>query len=245
MSTKKTIVAIGGGELRCNETFAIDEYIVKSTKKSTPKVLFIPTASGDSEGYIETVKHIYGDELGCLVTSLKIITETPSDAEICEMILSADIIYVGGGNTDKMMEAWKSRGVDDYLRKAYNNGIILTGLSAGSICWFEHGHSDSFLDETGQYCVVDGLGMIYGLHCPHYNERLGFDEFMKTQNKPAVAIEDNCAVVFQDDYYKVVKSNNSANAFLFDSKNGEIRKRMIDNSDFKPTKDLFQRDCVR
>ena len=225
----KTIVAIGGGELRLNETFCIDKYIVGLSSKENPKVLFIPTASGEAEGYIETVNRVYGDELGCFVNTLKILTETPpSDNEIKDMILSSDIIYVGGGNTAKMMAAWKERNITHSLWQAYNNGVILSGLSAGSICWFEYGYSNSHLEETGESFLVKGLGMIPALHCPHYNEHPEFDEFMKTQNMPAFAIEDNCALIFQNGSYKVVKSNDSANAFLLTNNNGNIEKHIID-----------------
>ena len=238
----KTIIAVGGGEIRLNETFAIDEYIVKSTGKKNPKALFIPTASGEPDGYTEAFNRVYGSELGCIVNTLKILTETPTDHEIQDMIFSADIIYVGGGNTAKMMDAWKNRGIDNYLWQAYDKGVILSGLSAGSICWFEHGHSDSFIDETGEFSLINGLGMIPGFHCPHYNERPDFDEFMKRHSKPAIAIEDNCAVVFQNDAYKVIKSLDSANAYLIYTKNETIQKRILSNTEFQPVKSLFHLD---
>ena len=238
----KTIVAIGGGELRLNETFAIDKYIVNLSGKKTPKALSILTASGEPEGYIETFNRVYGVELGCETDTLKILTEAVSDAIIRDKILCADIIYVGGGNTAKMITAWTSRNIGKYLTEAYNNGTILSGLSAGSICWFEHGHSDSFLDETGEHCIINGLGFIPGLHCPHYNDRPNFDEFMKTQSKPALAIEDNCAIVFQNDCYKIIKANELSNAYLLENQNGAVKKRIIDNLDFKPINTLLRAD---
>ena len=239
MTTTKTIVAIGGGDLRFNETLSIDKYIVNLSSKKNLIALFIPTASGEPDGYIEVFNRVYGTELGCSTNVLKILTEAPTDADIREKIISADIIYVGGGNTAKMMEVWKSKNVDVYLEEAYNNGTILTGLSAGSICWFEYGHSDSFRDETGEYSEVKGLGILPGLHCPHYNERPEFDEFIISRKINAIAIDDNCAVVFQDGNYKVIKSVYSANAYLFAPQKGIFKKSVIDNTNFMPIERLF------
>jgi len=235
----KTIVAIGGGELRLNETLPIDKKIVELSDKTNPKALFIPTASGEPDGYIDTFNRIYGTALGCTTDVLKILTGTPTDAEIKEKILSADIIYVGGGNTAKMMDAWKNRQIDRHLMEAYNQGTILSGLSAGSICWFEYGHSDSFLEETGAYHPVKGLGILPGLHCPHYNERPEFDALMASQEMPALAIENNCAVVFQEGQYKIIKSVDSANAYFFPSKNHGGSKKVLVNAEFESLKNLF------
>ena len=131
MTITKTIVAIGGGELYLNKTLPIDKYIVELSGKKNPVALFIPTASGEPNGYIEAFNQVYGTKLGCLTDVLKIITEDPTDGEIKEKIASADIIYVGGGNTAKMMETWERRNVGFYLKEAYEKGTILAGLSAG------------------------------------------------------------------------------------------------------------------
>ena len=97
-TAKGTIVAIGGGELRYDETKAMDEYIVKLVEKQTPKLLFIPTASHDAEGYIKLMDLYFG-ALGCVVTSLCLYNDFYSFQEMRQMILEADIIYVGGGDT--------------------------------------------------------------------------------------------------------------------------------------------------
>jgi dipeptidase E len=242
MSVIKTVVAIGGGELRLKETLSIDKKIVELSNKMNPRALFIPTASGEPDGYIEAFNLIYGTELGCSTDVLKILTETPTGTKIKDKILSADIIYVGGGNTAKMMETWKSKHIDTYLVEAYNKGIILSGLSAGSICWFEYGHSDSFMEETGEYSVVKGLGILPGLHCPHYNERPEFDKLMASQEVPALAIDNNCAVVFQDSHYRVIKSVDSANAYIFTSNNCSVSKRVLNNIEFEPMENLRHKE---
>lgn len=138
-----TIVVIGGGELIELETLEIDRKVVQLTQKAKPKALFIPTASSDATGYCDTFSKVYGDILGCETSHLLLVSQTYTHDEITDLITAADLIYVGGGNTRKMLEIWKNTGVDTLLKEAYSSGTVLAGLSAGSICWFEYGHSDS------------------------------------------------------------------------------------------------------
>jgi dipeptidase E len=139
----RMIVAIGGGNIRTRATLPIDREIIRLAGKRNPKLLFIPTASSDSEEYWKHVQEYFGGFLKCRTDVLFLIKEHPSREEIRKKILSADIIYVGGGNTLLMMRVWRRLGVDRLLRSAYENGTVLSGISAGSICWFDSGHSDS------------------------------------------------------------------------------------------------------
>jgi dipeptidase E len=164
----KIIVAIGGGELRLSETLPIDQKIVELTGKERPKALFIPTASGDAQGYWETFNDVYGKTLGCETDVLFLLKGNLTSGQVKEKIESADLVYVGGGNTLRMMRSWRRLGVDTLLREAYQRGAVLSGLSAGAICWFDHGHSDSQLAGNGSYMRVSGLGLLRGTFCPHY-----------------------------------------------------------------------------
>ena len=225
------IVAIGGGELRMGETYILDKYIVELTGQSKPKLLFIPTASKDNEGYIERICEYFGN-LGCNVESLCLITKKYTDEEIRNSILNADIIYVGGGDTLRMIEKWKVYKVDLYLKEAYEKGIVLSGISAGSICWFEFGHSDSdlFIDkDEWKYIKVQGLGFIQAGHCPHYNEegREGFDQMMVGQAMLGIALEDQTAFVEVDGKYSILKANNERKAYLFKNSNGVLEKQEL------------------
>ena len=185
----KKIVAIGGGEIGSPgcpvETTRIDKEIIRLTGKKNPKVLFIPTASSDSEGYYNTVQKHFGKRLGCKIDVLWLIKEKSSRKEIEQKVLSSDIIYVGGGNTLKMIRIWKSCGLDKILRKAWDKGIILSGLSAGSICWFRNGTSDSrrFNNPDADLIKVSGLGFIPATHSPHYDvekdRRAGLKKIMQ------------------------------------------------------------------
>src|SRR5665213_2916931 len=170
----KTIVAIGGGEIRTRPTLPIDREIIRLSNKKHPRLLFISTASSDSEIYWKRVRKYFGDFLKCKTEVLFLIKEKPSKGQIRSKISSADIIYVGGGNTLQMMRIWRRLGVDMLLIAAYQRGTVLAGISAGSICWFDSGHSDSmsfYNPRKWKYINVKGLGIIQGINCPHYNGR--------------------------------------------------------------------------
>ena len=141
----RKIVAIGGGEIGELETLPIDKKIIKLTGKKNPRVLYIPTAGGDSERWCKIFQEIYGDKLGCKTDLLLLIKnkDNLTRQEIEKKILTADIIYVGGGDTLLMLKTWRKLGVDKLLKMAYERGIVLAGLSAGAICWFRYGVSDA------------------------------------------------------------------------------------------------------
>lgn len=239
------IVAIGGGEMGLSETLEIDEYIVKATSRENPNALFIPTASGEPQGYIDIFNDVYGKKLGCKTDTLYLISANTSDTEIRNKILSSDLIYVGGGDTEKMMEIWRRYKVDEYLKEAYDEGIILSGLSAGSICWFKYGHSDSDSFRNNgywDYKRVDGLGFIKAIHCPHYNEegREAFDEMMRTLDDIGIALENNCALVIKDDRFRILKSNENSNAYKLYRTKDRLYKQVLSNYDFININKLFQ-----
>lgn len=248
----KKIVAIGGGEIRNSETLAIDKEIIRLTQKKRPKLLFIPTASSDSEGYFKGVDSYFGEKLGCKTDVLYLLKETPSPKEIKDKILDSDIIYVGGGNTLKMMRLWRRLGVDKILKTAWQKGIVLCGLSAGSICWFDSGHSDSmsfYNPKKWKYINVSGLGFIKGIHCPHYdNETLGvprkthFSNMIQKIGGMGIAIDENCAIEFLDDKYRVITSKKSAKAFRVYKKDGKVISKKIEQKDqLMPIATLYER----
>src|SRR5690606_25846211 len=121
----------------------IDEKIVSLSAKDNPNFLFVPTASLDSRNYIKSIENIYAKELKCSFDTLLLHSDDLNLEDIKRKFDWADIIYVGGGNTMMMLEKWKHFGVDLLLKDAYKQGKILCGVSAGSICWFEYGISDS------------------------------------------------------------------------------------------------------
>ncbi len=225
------IIAIGGGEVSQNQTYDIDKFIVESSKKENPNFLFIPTASKDAEAYIEVINNLY-ESLGCKTDTLYLSNVKVNKEEVDQKIENADIIYVGGGNTAYMMEVWEEYGVDKALIRAYKSGKVLSGLSAGSICWFIAGHSDSeFIEgvEKPKPIWVKGLGIIPYLHCPHYDEpdRVGFDEFYAGQLTDAIAIENQVAIVWDNYEIKVIKSNPVKNAYRLSWSDTGLKKEVL------------------
>jgi dipeptidase E len=229
----KVIVAIGGGKIRSGGRAPIDREIVRLSHKKNPHLLFIPTASSDSERYWEDVQEYFGRFLKCKTDVLFLIKERPSKAQIGAKIRSADIIYVGGGNTLLMMRLWRRLGVDKLLKAAYEKGTVLAGVSAGSICWFDSGHSDSmsfYNPRKWKYINVRGLGLIQGIHCPHYNgmtlgipRRKHFRDMIRKIGGVGIAIENNCAIEFRDgQVYKVINSKPNARAYRVYKTGGEV-----------------------
>ncbi|MBQ9302147.1 peptidase E [Butyrivibrio sp.] len=222
------IVAIGGGEL--DTTHRINEYIVKLAGKKNPDFLFIGTASHDAEGYISGIQKEF-ESLGCIVSALKLTTENYTDEEINSILEHADIIYVGGGDTSFMMDTWKKYGLDEKLKKIYyNDQAILSGLSAGAICWFSCGHSDSSIFEmNGEvgYGWVKGLLEIFPYaFCPHYNEREELlDLMIGEKESPCIALENNVAFVEQDGCISYIASDNSSKAYVLNYVDEILKKQ--------------------
>ena len=225
----KVIIPIGGGEISTQSTLKIDKYIVELANKEKPKVLFIPTASGDMKSYIDKFTNYY-QSLGCEVDAL-LLSITDNDNLIRSKIFTSDIIYIGGGNTARMMRIFKRNKVNEYLKLAYEKGIILTGLSAGAMCYFTNGYSDSnrSTNPEASLCLVKCLDIIPYCFCPHYNEeeRKSFDEFVKNKHFNGLALEDNTALVYIDDQIKgIIKSDDNYDGYYI-SENQKIKIDVI------------------
>jgi dipeptidase E len=248
----RTIVAIGGGEIRTRGTVAIDREIIRLSHKKNPRLLFIPTASSDSERYWKHVQEYFGKFLKCRTDVLFLIREQPSKEQIRRKISMADIIYVGGGNTLMMMRLWRHLGVDNLLVSAYENGTVLSGISAGSICWFDSGHSDSmsfYNPRKWKYINVRGLELIKAIHCPHYNgmtrgvpRRKHFRDMIRKTGGIGIALENNCAIEFIDGrLYKVISSKSNARAYRVYKSGGEVVAEQIrQEQQLAPVKSLIR-----
>lgn len=231
MKISRKIVAIGGCDIR-KSISPIDKKIIRLSGKKHPKVLFIPTASSDSEKYWYYFDKYYGKKLHCKTDALLLLKEKLTKSEIEKKIFASDIIYVGGGNTLKMMKLWRRLGVDKMLNKAWNKGIVMCGVSAGSICWFDSGHSDSmsfYNKKKWKYINVKGLGFVKGVHCPHFNShtlgKFRKDDFKKMMGKIGgigIGIDNNCAIEFVEDKFRVITSKPYAKAYKVFRKKGKI-----------------------
>lgn len=225
------IVAIAGGDLKSTE--GLNQYMVELSKKEHPNVLFIGTASEDAESYIEKIEQAFS-ELGCMVKSLALLKETYINAEIDKLLAWAEVIYVGGGDTVSMMKVWKKYSVDQKLKEIYRKDTaVLCGISAGAICWFSCGHSDSeaFLGKGNwQFIFAEGMLDIHHMaFCPHYNEegRESFDEMLKGKNMLGLAMENETAFVEIDGEISFIRSRENAKAYTLSYKDGEINKEKV------------------
>lgn len=161
------IFAMGGGGFSMEpENLLLDDHLLSlAPTDRTPKVCFIPTASGDSEGYITRFLDAFGPDRA-EATVLELFSRSIDDLEA--FVLAQDVIYVGGGSTANLLAVWRLHGLDAALAKAYRAGVVLGGVSAGMNCWFEASVTDSF-NVNGCGPLNDGLGFLSGSACPHYD----------------------------------------------------------------------------
>ena len=223
----KQIIAIGGGGFGRNPgNGKIEQYILNQSNSDSPKICFIPTATGDDESYKESYYSTMS-KLNCVPTHLDFFKRTPG---IEKLILEQDVIFVGGGNTKSMLAVWREWGLEKILKKAYLNGVIMSGVSAGAICWFEKGITDSWAKELK---VLDCLGFIQGNCCPHYDE--------EAERKPALskfitnkkisncyAIDGGCALHIKNNKtFKAISFQGNKNSFFVEYKNKEVIESII------------------
>jgi dipeptidase E len=211
------LVAIGGGEIRRLETLSIDRKIVELTGEKKPKALFVPTSQGDPDNYCLTFASVYGEKLGCKIEVLKLVRDKPSFREIKRKTLSADLIYAGGGgNTLRMMRIWRNSGFADVVREAAIRGTVLSGLSAGGICWFRYGNSDyrRLNAPKNSGTRIKGLGLVNATFSPHHlqdNHRMkNLKKIMRRTPGVGLAVDDFAAIEINGDKYRILKSKRHA-----------------------------------
>lgn len=202
---KKIIVAIGGGEIKNKTTLEIDGYVAELAKQRAGErranALFVGTASHDFMPYFNSFRKTYTSVYDIKADVAQTVFRQTEYSRLKEKFEKADAIYIGGGDTKFMIDSWRESGLDCLVKEAYERGVIIAGLSAGAICWFEEMYTDSELisGEGDDYKIMPALGWFKGLACPHYNERqVDFDEILIKERRSAIAIENDCALVFED-----------------------------------------------
>lgn len=142
----------------------LDQYILDQAPRRSPRICFLPTASGDNDNYIRRFYDAF-TRLDCRPSHLSLFR--PPRGGPAPHLLEQEIIYVGGGSTRNMLALWNVWDLEEALRTAWESGIVLCGVSAGSLCWFDEGLSDSVV--PGRYEKLGALGFLAGSHCPHYD----------------------------------------------------------------------------
>jgi peptidase E len=182
------------------------KYFLEQTGRRTPKVLFVGTATGDAES--ARLRFYAGfSQFECKPSHLSFFSRTPRDLQ--SLTLEQDAIFVGGGNTRSMLAVWRDWGFDECLKRAWQRGVVLGGGSAGSICWFDHGVTDSI---AGPLTPMPCLGFLTGSNCPHYDSererRPTFRKLVANGSMPAgMAAEDGVGLHYIDGKLARVVSN--------------------------------------
>jgi peptidase E len=203
----------------------LDDYVLSLTGSDRPKVCFLPTASGDADHYIvrfyrhfacsAEASHVslFRRDRGCGAV----------EGDIAAHLLEQDLIYVGGGNVVSLLGTWRAHGLDKALRAAWKRGVVLCGLSAGSLCWF----AESLTAFHGAPTRVAGLGLLPHSNCVHYDaepeRREEYVRFVGDGMRPGYAAEDGAALHFRGtELLRAVSSRSSARAFRVEPVHGEV-----------------------
>ena len=216
---QRQIIALGGGGFSDEPNNPLlDDYILTQSSKSSPKICFIGTASGDAEGYIKNFYTCF-EKKDCIPGHLSLFLGQTD--KIQEFILDLDILFVGGGNTRNLLVLWKEWGLDLIIKKAYRRGTILSGLSAGSICWFEEGLTNSVPNQLNK---LDCLGILQGSNCPHFDgqpERQSIykEKIESGEMKGGIACDDGVGLHFiNEKLERIVSSQENKHAFQYEMK---------------------------
>lgn len=209
------------------ENLLLDRYVLAHARTSNPTVCFVPTASGDQDNYVRRFYDAF-TTLHCRPRHLSLF-RMPTD-DLTSYVMESDVIYVGGGNSRNLMVLWREHGLDAILRRALENGCVLTGPSAGANCWFEQAVSDSWgsvqSKAAGRSAVGDYLGFLRGSFCPHYDgERHRRSEYHRLVGAGLIsdgwAADDGCALHFVDGtVHAIVSSRKEARAYRVTRVNG-------------------------
>jgi dipeptidase E len=193
----RRILTLGGGGFSMEpDNPALDDFLLSLTGRRRPRVCFVPTASGDAEGYVGRFLEAFAGRAQTSVLRLF----AREHADLRRFVLDQDVVYVSGGSTANLLAVWRVHGLPDILAEALDNGTVMAGISAGMNCWFEASVTDSFGPTLGG--LEDGLGFLPGSACPHYDgeeQRAPTYRELVANGFPAgYAADDGCALLFED-----------------------------------------------
>lgn len=205
----------------------LDDYVLARARRRRPRICFLGGASGDAASYVEKFYDAFSRR-PCQPTHLNLFRTPPPDVE--RIVADQDVFYVGGGSTRNLLVLWREWGLDRQLRRAWTGGALLCGVSAGSLCWFESGVSDSFAAELRP---VRGLGLLRGSNCPHYDgepaRRPAYGAMVGGGELPAgYAADDGAALHFVGRRLRrVVTSRPAAHAYRVSRRAGGVVEREL------------------
>jgi len=163
MAPRPLVIALGGGGFSMEASPLLDDHVLAAAETPRPRVLFVPTASGDAADYVVRFYRSLGERATC--AHLELFRRTHVDLRA--LVMAHDVVYVGGGNTASMLAVWRVHGLDRVLREAHAAGVVMAGISAGAVCWFQGAITDSY--GATMEPLDDGLGLLPGVMVPHYD----------------------------------------------------------------------------
>lgn len=213
----------GGGP----EASLLDDYVLSLAPAREPRICLLPTAGGDSEEQIRRFSIAFGDRL-CETSHLSLFRLGDRPVSLRDHLLGQDIIYVGGGSVLSLLGVWRAHGIDSIVREAWERGVILCGVSAGSLCWFAEGVTAFH----GQAQPFTGLGLLPWSNTVHYQAEHGRgDEFRRMLlggMAPGFAAEDGTALHFHGEkLHRVVTSRSDARAFRMRCTSGRVARKPL------------------
>jgi dipeptidase E len=228
---KRQVIAMGGGGFMMEpENPLLDRYIIEQARKPFPSVCFLPHATDDAvRNTFRFFKAFSKFEVK--LTHLSLFS--PDTADIESFLMEQDIIYVGGGNTKSMIALWREWNLDKFLDRAYENGTVLAGLSAGANCWFEQCSTDSI---PGGNTVLHCTGIIKGSFCPHYdgevNRRPSLHKMLNEDKiMNGYAADDSAAAHFIDgELFHAVSSRPDARVYKVGKIDGKVTEIAIETN---------------
>jgi dipeptidase E len=230
MTRQPQIVAMGGGGFSMEpENLLLDRFVLSVAAVREPKVCFVGTASGDSQIYVDKFYAAF-NTLPCTPTTLSLFQ--PHTADFRSFVMEQDVIYVGGGNTRNLLVLWREWGLGAILREAWQSGVVMAGISAGSICWFQQGLSDSVI--PGDLAPLDCLGFLPGSNSPHYDgepgRRPAYHRFIgEGKLQAGYAADDGAALHFiGEKLARVVSSGEAAKAYSVHRVGTEVEEVALD-----------------
>jgi peptidase E len=229
MGDARQIVAFGGGGFSMErDNTLLDDYVLGLVARERPRVCFLPTASGDADHYIVRFYRAF-DSSRCEPSHVSLFRRDSGAADIHEHILASDIVYVGGGSVVSLLGTWRAHGLDTTLRRAWEQGTTMCGVSAGSLCWFRSAVSAFH----GPPRLVKGLGLLPYSNCVHFDcerDRDGaFRQHLLEGMCAGYAAEDGAALHFSGErLLSVVTSRPKARAFrMRRTEPGRIERRAL------------------
>ncbi len=224
MPPMRQIVSFGGGGFSMEPgNRLLDEFVLGLTGRPRPRVCFLAHASGDADHYIVRFYRAFGGARS-EASHLSLFRRERCPAEPREFLLSQDLIYVGGGSVTSLLGVWRAHGLDVILREAWERGIVLCGLSAGSLCWFAEGVSNFH----GPIERVEGLGFLPHSNTVHYSSepsrREAYHGWLNAGMPDGYAADDGAALHFVGtEMAQVVSSRPEARAYRLESMRGRVR----------------------